>query len=60
MVAEIVGGLMSGSLALLTDAGAIALALLALWISAKPETINRTFGYHRSEVLAALINALSL
>ena len=67
MVAEIVGGIMSGSLALLadaghmlTDAGAIALALLALWISAKPETINRTFGYHRSEVLAALINALSL
>ena len=67
MVAEIVGGIMSGSLALLadaghmlTDAGAIGLALLALWISAKPETINRTFGYHRSEVLAALINALSL
>ena len=67
MVAEVIGGIMSGSLALLADAGhmltdaaAIGLALIAVWIARRPETVNRTFGYHRSEVLAALINALSL
>ncbi len=67
MTAELIGGIISGSLALLadaghmlTDAGAIALALLAVWISAKPETVTRTYGYHRAEVLAALLNALSL
>ncbi len=67
MVAEAVGGLLSGSLALLADAGhmmtdaaAIALALLALWIAGRPASIGRTFGYHRTEVLAAMFNALSL
>ena len=67
MVAEVVGGILSGSLALLadaahmlTDAGAIALALLAHWLSNRPATIERTFGFHRTEVLAAMINALSL
>ena len=67
MVAEIIGGIMSGSLALLADAGhmatdaaSIALALLAVWIAARPESIERTFGYQRTEVLAAAFNALSL
>ena len=67
MVAEVIGGLMSGSLALLADAGhmmtdaaSIALALLALWIAGRPASIERTFGYHRAEVLAAMFNALSL
>ena len=67
MIAEVVGGFLSGSLALLadaahmlTDAGAIALALLAHWLSGRPATIERTFGFHRTEVLAAMINALSL
>ena len=67
MIAEVVGGILSGSLALLadaahmlTDAGAIALALLAMWLSSRPATIERTFGFHRTEVLAAMINALSL
>jgi cobalt-zinc-cadmium efflux system protein len=67
MVAEIVGGLLSNSLALLadaahmvTDAAAIALALLAIWISTRPESIHRTFGFHRTEIIAALLNALSL
>ena len=66
-VAEVIGGLMSGSLALLADAGhmltdaaAIGLALLALWIAGRPASIGRTFGYHRTEVLAAMFNALSL
>ena len=67
MIAELIGGLLSGSLALLADAGhmvtdamAIALALLALWIGDRVEDASRTYGFRRAEVLAALINALSL
>ena len=67
MIVEVVGGIMSGSLALLadaahmfTDAGAIALALFAMWMANRPASVERTFGYHRTEVLAALVNALSL
>ena len=58
---------MSGSLALLadaahmfTDAAAIGLALFAMWMATRPASVERTFGYHRTEVLAALVNALSL
>ena len=67
LVAEVVGGLIANSLALLADAGhmltdaaAIGLALLAMWIAGRPASIRRTFGFHRSEILAALLNALSL
>ena len=67
MVVEVIGGIMSGSLALLADAGhmltdaaSIALALVAVWIAGRPESIERTFGYQRTEVLAAAFNALSL
>ena len=67
MVVEVVGGLISGSLALLADAGhmltdgaAIGLALLAIWVSTRPASIEQTFGFHRTEILAALLNALSL
>ena len=67
MVVEVVVGMLSGSLALLadaahmlTDAGAIGLALFAIWISNRPASIKRTFGYYRTEVLAALFNAVSL
>ncbi len=67
MVAEFVGGLMAGSLALVADAShmladvsAITLALFAIWISGRPASITRTFGFHRTEILAALFNALSL
>ena len=67
MVVEVVGGVLSGSLALLADAGhmmtdaaSIALALLAVWIAGRPESIERTFGYQRTEVLAAAFNAFSL
>ena len=67
MVAEVVGGLVSGSLALLADAGhmltdgaAIGLALLAIWIAGRPASIEQTFGFQRTEVLAAMLNALSL
>ncbi|PKB71374.1 MAG: hypothetical protein BZY87_05835 [SAR202 cluster bacterium Io17-Chloro-G6] len=67
MVAEVIGGLVSGSLALIADAGhmltdgaAIGLALLAIWIANRPASIEQTFGFQRTEVLAAMLNALSL
>ena len=67
MVAEVVGGIMSGSLALLADAGhmltdaaAIVMALVAMWIGQKEASVERTFGYHRTEILAALANTFTL
>jgi cobalt-zinc-cadmium efflux system protein len=66
-VVEVVGGLLTGSLALLADAVhmlsdnvALALALGAVWIAGKPATPQRTFGYKRAEVLVALANGLAL
>jgi len=66
-VAEVVGGLLTGSLALLADAGhmlsdnvSIALALFAVWIAAKPPTPERTYGFKRVEILAALANGAAL
>src|SRR5436190_18805525 len=67
MIAELVGGLWTGSLALLADAGhmladvaALVLALMALWFGARPATPRKTFGYYRLEILAALINGVGL
>jgi cobalt-zinc-cadmium efflux system protein len=67
MLAEAVGGWMTGSLALLADAGhmltdvaALALALIAVWFSSRPATSSKTFGYYRLEILAALINGVAL
>lgn len=67
MVAEAVGGWLTGSLALLADAGhmltdvaALALALIAIWFSSRPATPSKTFGYYRLEILAALINGVAL
>jgi cobalt-zinc-cadmium efflux system protein len=64
---ELVGGIVSNSLALLADAGhmftdvaGIGLALLAIWIGARPPNPERTFGYQRLEILAAIVNALLL
>jgi cobalt-zinc-cadmium efflux system protein len=66
-VAEVVGGLLADSLALLADAGhmlsdnvALGLALFAIWLAAKPPTPERTFGYKRAEILAALVNGAAL
>jgi cobalt-zinc-cadmium efflux system protein len=63
MVAEAVGGLISGSLALvsdaghmLTDAAALGLALVAMILAARPADPRRTFGFRRVEVLAAQLN----
>src|SRR5918996_4270387 len=66
-VAEVVGGLLTGSLALLADAGhmlsdnvALAIALGASWLADRPPTPNRSFGYQRAEILAALVNGIAL
>lgn len=67
MVAEGIGGILSGSLALLADAGhmfsdaaALGLSLFAIWISQRPPTPRRTWGYYRIEILAALVNGVAL
>jgi cobalt-zinc-cadmium efflux system protein len=66
-LAEVIAGLMANSLSLLadaghmvTDAGAIGLALLAMWVAERPASIQRTFGFQRTEILAALLNSLAL
>jgi cobalt-zinc-cadmium efflux system protein len=67
LVAGVVGGIVTGSLALLADAGhvlsdvgSIVLALIAARLALLPAAGRRTFGYQRSEVLAALVNGLLL
>lgn len=66
-IAEIVGGIASGSLALLSDSAhnlgdtfAIALSFVALRLSARASTPRRTYGYKRAEILVAFFNALVL
>jgi cobalt-zinc-cadmium efflux system protein len=66
-VAEVVGGLLTGSLALLADAAhmlsdniSLGVALFAIWLAAKPTSPERTFGYKRAEILAALANGVTL
>ncbi|CAI8011273.1 Cadmium, cobalt and zinc/H(+)-K(+) antiporter [Geodia barretti] len=67
MLAEVVGGILSGSLALIADAGhmltdalAIGMALAAMWMAERSATAERTFGYERTEVLAAMLNTIAL
>lgn len=67
LVAEVVGGLLTGSLALLSDAAhmmtdtvGLAIALAAVHIGARPADNRRTFGYRRFEILAASANAILL
>ena len=67
LVVEVVGAVLSGSLALLadaghlaTDAGGVGLSLLAMWFATRPSTPSRTFGFYRLEILAAVANALVL
>lgn len=67
MVAELVGGWWTGSLALLADAGhmftdaaALILALSAVWFGSRPATSKKTFGYYRLEIIAALVNGVGL
>ena len=67
MFAEIIGGLAANSLALLADAGhmfsdaaALGLSLVAVMLAQRPATAQRTYGYHRAEILAALTNGAAL
>jgi cobalt-zinc-cadmium efflux system protein len=67
LVAEVIGGWITGSLALLADAGhmltdvaGITLAILAVTFASRPATDTRTYGYYRLEILAAVINAVLL
>jgi cobalt-zinc-cadmium efflux system protein len=67
MFAEVIGGILTNSLALLadaghmlSDAGALALSLFALWIAQRPPTSTHTYGFYRTEILAALANGVTL
>lgn len=67
MITEIVGGLLANSLALLADAGhmfsdaaALGLSLGAVVLAQRPATSQRTYGFHRAEILAALTNGAAL
>ena len=66
-VVEIIGGLLTGSLALLADAGhmlsdnlSLGIALFAAWLAGRPATPEKSFGYRRAEILAALANGTTL
>jgi cobalt-zinc-cadmium efflux system protein len=67
MIAEVIGGMLSNSLALLadaghmlTDAGALALSLFVAWMCRQPSRPEKTYGYLRWEILAALLNGATL
>jgi cobalt-zinc-cadmium efflux system protein len=66
-IIELVGGILTNSLVLLTDAwhmlndvSALAFALIAAWFAQRPVSIKRTYGYYRSEILAAFLNGIFL
>lgn len=67
MVLEFFGGLITNSLALLSDsghmlsdAGALVLSLVAMWFATRPASPNKSYGFYRFEILAALFNGISL
>ncbi len=67
MIAEVIGGILSGTLALIADAGhmmtdfgALALSWAAFRASGRPYDERRTYGYHRFQVLAAFVNGLTI
>lgn len=67
LIVEIIGGIMSNSLALIADAGhmftdvsALALSIIAMNIAARLPTLKKTFGYQRAEIVAAFINGITL
>jgi cobalt-zinc-cadmium efflux system protein len=64
---ELIGGFLTNSLALLTDAWhmlndvfALLFAIIAAWIAQRPETTKRTYGYYRAEILAAFLQGIML
>src|ERR1051326_8230762 len=67
MLAELVGGLVTGSLALVADSGhllgdvlGLAMAVAAIRFARRPATAGKTYGFYRAEILAALLNSLAL
>jgi cobalt-zinc-cadmium efflux system protein len=67
LLVEAAAAFLTGSLALLADAGhmladagGLALALFAVWVAGRPATAEKTYGYYRVEILAALVNAIAL
>ena len=67
MVAEVVGGFLTGSLALLADSGhllgdvlGLAMAVAAIRFARRPATADKTYGFYRAEILAALVNSIAL
>lgn len=67
MIAEVLGGWLTNSLALLADAGhmltdvaALSLTLFAIWFAGRPATSKKTYGYYRLEILAAFVNGIAL
>jgi len=67
MVVEFAGGVLTNSLALISDAGhmltdvaALSLSFFAIWIAGRAATGRKTFGYHRAEILVALINGVAV
>src|SRR6266566_5097119 len=67
MVAEVVGGFLTGSLALLADSGhllgdvlGLAMAVAAIRFARRPATADKSYGFYRAEILAALINSIAL
>ncbi len=67
MLAEVIGGVVTGSLALLADSGhllgdvlGLAMALGAIRFARRPATADKTYGFYRAEILAALINSVTL
>jgi cobalt-zinc-cadmium efflux system protein len=67
LVAEVIGGILANSLALLadaghmlTDVGAVGLAIFVAWVAQRPATPEKTYGYLRLEILAALVNGSAL
>ncbi|UCE15930.1 MAG: cation transporter [Candidatus Bathyarchaeota archaeon] len=66
-IVELIGGILTNSLALLTDAWhmlnhifALVFALIAAWLALRPITMKRTYGYYRAEILAAFLNGIFL
>lgn len=67
MIVEFIGGFLTGSLALISDAGhmlsdsiSLFLSFMAMWIAKKPATKTKTYGYKRIEILIALLNGITL
>lgn len=66
-VAELIGGYLAGSLAIMTDGAHLfsdfvgfLISLLSMWIARKSPTKNMTFGYHRTEVMGAFLSILTV